>query len=156
MQAERRRSTRIGARFLVEWDAGDFFAPAEASDISPHGLAIDTTRPGQVSQLIRVRLYLPDGDAPLECYSWIRWQKGGAMGLQLFAMSDAERTRWTAYYLDCYRREHRQAACPAPRTKTDSQGDQEIRRSGLERPPFRRGVLMRRRFVVLLRRTGRI
>ena len=42
MQAERRRSTRIGARFLVEWDAGDFFAPAEASDISPHGLAVDS------------------------------------------------------------------------------------------------------------------
>ena len=110
MQAERRRSTRIPARFLVEWDAGEFFAPAEAADVSPHGLAIETQRAGQIAQLIRVRLYLPDGDEPLECYAWIRWQARGVMGLQLFAMSDTERNRWTAYYLACYRQHVRQAA----------------------------------------------
>jgi PilZ domain-containing protein len=110
MQAERRRSTRIEARFLVEWDSGEFFAPAEAADVSPHGLCIETTRTGQVAQLVRVRLYLPDGQEPLECYAWIRWQREGQMGLQLFAMSEAERNRWTGFYLDCYRQSHRQAA----------------------------------------------
>jgi hypothetical protein len=110
MQAERRRSTRVPARFLVEWDAGEFFAPAEAADVSPHGLAIETPRPGQVAQLIRIRLHLPDCEAPLECYAWIRWQRDGLMGLQLFAMSEAERNRWASFYLDCYRQVHRQAA----------------------------------------------
>jgi PilZ domain len=113
MYAERRRSTRIAARFLVEWDAGEFFAPAEAADVSPQGLFIETARLGQVAQLVRVRLHIPDGEPALECYAWIRWQRGDempGMGLQLFAMSDAERNRWGAFYMDCYRRRQLKAA----------------------------------------------
>ena len=110
---ERRRSTRIEARFLVEWDAGEFLAPAEAADVSPHGLFIETPRAVAIGQLVRVRLHVPDGGAPIECYSWIRWRRdAGAvgMGLQLFAMSEQERERWTAYYMHCYWRAQRQAA----------------------------------------------
>jgi hypothetical protein len=113
MLAERRRSTRIAARFLVEWDAGEFFAPAEAADVSPHGLFIETTRKAQLAQLVRVRLYVPDGGAPMECYAWIRWSKdgeGSGMGLQLFAMSDTERMRWSNFYMQCYRMSRLQAA----------------------------------------------
>jgi len=104
MGREQRRTERIDVRFMAEFGLGQIQFPCECRDVSLHGLFIETRRAAPVGSLVRLRLYVPDGAEPFECYGWVRFcdvVKAGGMGIELFAMSYAETTRWGAYYYRC-------------------------------------------------------
>lgn len=105
-QAKRdsRRSERIRAKFIAEWITAQGDVPGEVVNVSLHGLFFETRRTSQTGQLIRLRLYVPDGRQPIECFAWVRFcdaVRAGGMGIELFAMSHEERERWNAYYHAC-------------------------------------------------------
>ncbi|HJZ87699.1 MAG TPA: PilZ domain-containing protein [Polyangia bacterium] len=113
---EQRRTERIQARFLVEFGPTEPCFPGEVRDVSLHGLFVQTRRQSTVGSLIRLRLYVPDGDTPFDCYAWVRFcdiKRSGGMGLELFAMSYAESTRWGTYYYRCVAAGRKQARAQA-------------------------------------------
>lgn len=99
----KRRSSRVPSEFLIEWvrDRGAYDVPGEVTDIALHGLFVRIGRLAGVGQLVRLRLHIPDGERPMECFAWVRYcdiVKTGGWGIELFALPQKDRDRWSIYF----------------------------------------------------------
>jgi uncharacterized protein (TIGR02266 family) len=96
---EQRREPRIVAEFKVDYRAMGRFITDYSRNISPHGLFVQTSLPLAVGEQLRIRLTLPDGEAPFALDGVVKWvaerRKGQVpgMGVEFLDFDDATRRK---------------------------------------------------------------
>ncbi len=73
MGQENRRSPRIAADVKVDYRTVGSFITDYTRNISKGGLFVQTSLPLEVGERVRLRLTLPDGDAPFGLDGVVKW-----------------------------------------------------------------------------------
>jgi len=102
---EKRVSTRVPIRVLVEYEAVEDFLADYTSNVSLGGMFIQTREPLDIGTRFRLRFRLPDRAKPVETYGTVRWvipQGSGpgvvpGMGIQFDALTAGDLRAVQAY-----------------------------------------------------------
>lgn len=70
---ENRREERLSAELKVDYRAGGSFVTDYSANVSRKGVFIQTSHPLPVGQKVRLRMQLPEGDAPFALDGVVKW-----------------------------------------------------------------------------------
>lgn len=73
MSDENRRDERLSAELKVDYRAGGSFVTDYSANVSRKGVFIRTSHPLAVGEKVRLRLQLPEGDAPFALDGVVKW-----------------------------------------------------------------------------------
>ncbi len=96
--ASRRKEARYATSFPVKV-IGDATIEGQAKDLSTLGCAIEADEVPPPRSYLRVELWIPDGNSPLEIQlAAVRWSHERLFGLEFIAFGEAQRTRLRRYF----------------------------------------------------------
>jgi hypothetical protein len=78
------------------WKRGTKVVETHLEDANADGMKLAITTPFPVNQIMDLVIDLPTG--PVAMLAVSREHHGGGLGVMIFAMSDADRTRWNTWY----------------------------------------------------------
>lgn len=113
---DQRRSKRYPCHLPVDLLIEGQPRRVDATNVSRHGMFIETGTPPSERFVLQVMLHLPDGPLPATAFVTRRTQRGASgAGLQFFTMSSTVKQRWDYYiYWLANRSPFTQATGPAP------------------------------------------
>ncbi len=76
MSDDHRKDSRLPAELKVDYRSGGHFVTDYSANVSRHGLFIQTSHPLPVGEKVRIRLQLPDGEAPFALDGVVKWTAG--------------------------------------------------------------------------------
>lgn len=97
----RRKSLRVRVSFKGTVLLGKREVSGRVLNINLSGFFIAVSEPLPDGELVRLEMSIPDGEAPMACFGWVRScdvAGSGGCGVQLFAMTREQHDRWVAYY----------------------------------------------------------
>jgi len=95
-----RRTERVAVELPVTWRRGGHEVQCTALDVNAHGMFISTDEIVEHGALMRISVFLPDGELDLFVTARYvgRTMRGQGIGCELFLVDDEGRNRWSAYY----------------------------------------------------------
>lgn len=84
----------------MTWRRGGHEVQCTALDVNAHGMFISTDEIVEHGALMRISVFLPDGELDLFVTARYvgRTMRGQGIGCELFLVDDEGRNRWSAYY----------------------------------------------------------
>lgn len=77
---ENRRAERLSAEIKVDYRSEGSFVTDYSANVSREGVFIQTSHPLPVGERVRLRLQLPEGDAPFALDGVVKWVRTGRGG----------------------------------------------------------------------------
>lgn len=89
-----RQFLRVLVQCPVECVGDDFFVDGMAINVSMGGLTITSDQQPRPGTSISLRLYLPDGEAPIIVkQAIVQWSQEGQFGVKAMSMQEPDRSR---------------------------------------------------------------
>lgn len=99
MSPDNRKDERLSAEIKVDYRTEGSFVTDYSANVSRQGVFIRTSHPLPVGQRVRLRLQLPEGDAPFALDGVVKWISDGrspaghpaGMGVEFISLPDRVR-----------------------------------------------------------------